>query len=187
MNRCFKFLRFCCDDEEELTFEVMDFTLRKTPASCAGSSAVKSIHRTWRSLQICSHVSVHQSKRVAAYDFSVLDGRLVKTRKWGFHGSENIHDCRKVRLKLFDSDRDEHARTRWLHNICQTLAKPQCTLFWSLEMAVNTENCRLHEQIGVRRDRKLRSSDHSGNAKCRLLAATEQRVFSEDQMHTILP
>ena len=119
--------------------------------------------------------------------FQYLTVDMVKTRKWGFHGSEKLHDCRKVRLKLFDSDRDEHARTRWLHNICQTLAKPQCTLFWSLEMAVNTENCRLHEQIGVRRDRKLRSSDHSGNAKCRLLAATEQRVFSEDQMHTILP
>ena len=27
VNRCFKFLQFCCDEEEELTFEVMDFSL----------------------------------------------------------------------------------------------------------------------------------------------------------------
>jgi len=27
VNRCFKFLKFCCEDEEELTFEVMDFSL----------------------------------------------------------------------------------------------------------------------------------------------------------------
>ena len=27
MTRCFKFLRFCCEDEEELTFDVVDFTL----------------------------------------------------------------------------------------------------------------------------------------------------------------
>ena len=26
-KRCFKFLQFCCDDEEQLTFEVMDFSL----------------------------------------------------------------------------------------------------------------------------------------------------------------
>ena len=26
-KRCFKFLKFCCDDEEQLTFEVMDFSL----------------------------------------------------------------------------------------------------------------------------------------------------------------
>ena len=27
LTRCFKFLRFCCEDEEELTFEVVDFSL----------------------------------------------------------------------------------------------------------------------------------------------------------------
>ena len=27
VTRCFKFLRFCCEDEEELTFEVVDFSL----------------------------------------------------------------------------------------------------------------------------------------------------------------
>ena len=27
MTRCFKFLRFYCEDEEELTFEVVDFSL----------------------------------------------------------------------------------------------------------------------------------------------------------------
>ncbi|KAL9982723.1 hypothetical protein ACROYT_G004806 [Oculina patagonica] len=27
VTRCFKFLRFCCEDEEELTFEVIDFSL----------------------------------------------------------------------------------------------------------------------------------------------------------------
>ena len=27
VNRCFKFLKFCCEDEEELTFEVMDVSL----------------------------------------------------------------------------------------------------------------------------------------------------------------
>ena len=27
MTRCFKFLRFCCEDEEELTFDVVDFSL----------------------------------------------------------------------------------------------------------------------------------------------------------------
>ena len=27
VTRCFKFLRFCCEDEEELTFDVVDFSL----------------------------------------------------------------------------------------------------------------------------------------------------------------
>ena len=27
VNRCFKFLKFCCEDEEELNFEVLDFSL----------------------------------------------------------------------------------------------------------------------------------------------------------------
>ena len=27
VKRCFKFLKFCCDEEEQLTFEVMDFSL----------------------------------------------------------------------------------------------------------------------------------------------------------------
>ena len=27
VNRCFKFLKFCCEDEEELSFEVLDFSL----------------------------------------------------------------------------------------------------------------------------------------------------------------
>ena len=27
VNRCFKFLKFCCEDEEKLTSEVMDFSL----------------------------------------------------------------------------------------------------------------------------------------------------------------
>ena len=27
VNRCFKFLKFCCEEEEELNFEVMDFGL----------------------------------------------------------------------------------------------------------------------------------------------------------------
>ena len=27
VNRCFKFLKFCCEDEDELTFEVMDYSL----------------------------------------------------------------------------------------------------------------------------------------------------------------
>ena len=27
VNRCFKFLKFCCENEEELSFEVLDFSL----------------------------------------------------------------------------------------------------------------------------------------------------------------
>ena len=27
VDRCFKFLKFCCEEEEELNFEVMDFSL----------------------------------------------------------------------------------------------------------------------------------------------------------------
>jgi len=27
VTRCFKFLRFCCEDEEELSFDVVDFSL----------------------------------------------------------------------------------------------------------------------------------------------------------------
>ena len=27
ITRCFKFLRFCCEDEDELTFDVVDFGL----------------------------------------------------------------------------------------------------------------------------------------------------------------
>ena len=27
VTRCFKFLRFCCEDEEELTFDMVDFSL----------------------------------------------------------------------------------------------------------------------------------------------------------------
>ena len=27
LTRCFQFLRFCCEDEEELTFDVVDFSL----------------------------------------------------------------------------------------------------------------------------------------------------------------
>jgi len=27
VKKCFKFLKFCCDDEEELSFEVLDFSL----------------------------------------------------------------------------------------------------------------------------------------------------------------
>ena len=27
VNRCLKFLKFCCEEEEELNFEVMDFSL----------------------------------------------------------------------------------------------------------------------------------------------------------------
>ena len=37
MARCFKFLRFCCEDEEELTFDVVGFSL------CSSNSLFKSI------------------------------------------------------------------------------------------------------------------------------------------------
>ena len=37
MTRCFKFLRFCCEDEEELTFDVVGFSL------CSADSLFKFI------------------------------------------------------------------------------------------------------------------------------------------------
>ena len=37
VTRCFKFLRFCCEDEEELTFEVVDFNLACVHQICCFS------------------------------------------------------------------------------------------------------------------------------------------------------
>ena len=38
VTRCFKFLRFCCEDEEELTFDVVDLLVYVLQICCSSLS-----------------------------------------------------------------------------------------------------------------------------------------------------
>ena len=193
VTRCFKFLRFCCEDEEELTFDVKFHQPRyeNTVKICKSSPAqVNPSDLTFATKFVAMYLFIKvKGSRPMTYQYLTVNMIATAKEKGGFIDQKTFKTAGKYEFdSLIPTDADIQVLNGYISYV-RPLLKPQC------DFVLVNRNGGQHGKLGDIMSKLVfdaigkyihptRYRQIVETQSFNELTSEEQRILSEDQKHS---